>query len=93
MADKYRPTISSAWVSFFGLSHWNNQTVNAQSHLVGSFTFAALSIYFYQSIFTPQTNASASDLVVASTYCIDVAMCFAFSAALVNLTSDPYPNV
>ncbi|KAL9534612.1 ADIPOR-like receptor [Sphaerulina musiva] len=79
----YRPTSHSIWKSILSLSYLNNQTINAYSHLVGSAIFLALPWYFYEKIYNDTTitpYGQLVDLVVVSTYCLGVAVCFAFSA-------------
>lgn len=78
-----RPTSHSIWKSLLSLSYLNNQTINAYSHLVGSAIFLALPWYFYEKIYNNTTvtpYGQLVDLVVVSTYCLGVAVCFAFSA-------------
>ncbi len=74
-----RPTSGSAWASFTSLLYLNNQTVNTYSHLIGAFLFLMLPFYFYNDIFLQQANGQRADVLVVSTYCLGVAVCFVFS--------------
>ncbi|KAK8116169.1 hemolysin-III family protein [Apiospora sp. TS-2023a] len=76
----YRPTSGSTWLSLASLTYLHNQTINAYSHLLGALIFVSLPYYFYEYIYKHQLHAEPIDLVVVSTYCIGVAVCFAFSA-------------
>ncbi|KAK8069457.1 hypothetical protein PG994_006073 [Apiospora phragmitis] len=76
----YRPTSESTWLSVASLSYLHNQTINAYSHLMGALIFVSLPYYFYEYVYKYQSHAEAIDLVVVSTYCIGVAVCFTFSA-------------
>ncbi|OAA55650.1 Hly-III-related protein [Cordyceps fumosorosea ARSEF 2679] len=75
----YRPTSGSAWASFTSLLYLNNQTVNTYSHLIGALLFLMLPFYFYNDIFLQQDNRQRADVLVVSTYCVGVAVCFVFS--------------
>ncbi|KAK8045041.1 hypothetical protein PG993_005065 [Apiospora rasikravindrae] len=77
----YRPTSESTWLSVASLSYLHNQTINAYSHLIGALIFVSLPYYFYEYVYKHQLHAEAVDLIVVSTYCIGVAVCFAFSTA------------
>lgn len=58
----------------------DNQTVNAYSHGIGALIFGALPFSFYHRYYTNNPHAQTEDLVVISTYCFAVAVCFTFSA-------------
>ncbi|KAK8022967.1 hemolysin-III family protein [Apiospora marii] len=75
----YRPTSGSTWLSLASLSYLHNQTINAYSHLVGALIFVSLPYYFYEYVYKHEPHAEVIDLIVVSTYCIGVAVCFAFS--------------
>ncbi|KAK7943070.1 hemolysin-III family protein [Apiospora aurea] len=77
----YRPTSESTWLSVASLSYLHNQTINAYSHLIGALIFVSLPYYFYEYVYKHQLHAEAIDLVVVSTYCSGVAICFIFSTA------------
>lgn len=74
-----RPTSGSAWASFVSLLHLNNQTVNTYSHLIGAFMFLMLPFHFYNDFYLQQANGQLIDVLVVSTYCLGVAICFVFS--------------
>ncbi|KAH0491860.1 hypothetical protein TgHK011_003263 [Trichoderma gracile] len=76
----YRPTSGSTWTSIAGLFYLHNQTINIYSHLVGAVVFCLLPFYFYWNYYRFQPNAHLDDVVVISTYCLGVAVCFTFSA-------------
>ncbi|KAK7991899.1 hypothetical protein PG996_013088 [Apiospora saccharicola] len=75
----YRPTSGSTWLSLASLSYLHNQTINAYSHLLGALIFVSLPYYFYEYVYKHQLHAEPVDMIVVSTYCIGVAVCFAFS--------------
>ncbi|KAF3077048.1 Adiponectin receptor protein [Trichoderma lentiforme] len=81
----YRPTSGSTWISYNGILYLHNQTINIYSHLVGCIVFCILPFYFYWIYYQSQANAQVDDVVVISIYCLGVAVCFAFSATLVEL--------
>ncbi|ORY58713.1 mPR-like GPCR protein [Pseudomassariella vexata] len=76
----YRPTSGSVWISLESLLYINNETISTYSHLLGCALFLCLPLYFYRNAYKPHPNSQIADMLVVSTYCLGVAVCFALSA-------------
>jgi adiponectin receptor len=59
----------------------HNETVNIFSHVVGAAIFFCLPLYMFAVSVPPRyAAATATDIVVCSTYLLGVATCFTLSA-------------
>ncbi|KAK2602374.1 hypothetical protein N8I77_008913 [Diaporthe amygdali] len=75
----YRRACGSVQGCLWSWTYIHNETVNIWSHILGALVFISLPAYVFREIPTRYHAATATDVVICSTYFLGVTLCFILS--------------